>query len=697
MVRQFLWGQRFTREHFGYTSDCFWLPDTFGYSASIPQIMQSCGVKYFLTTKMSWNDTTRFPYDTFQWQGIDGTQVFTHMNVQAGSIDPAHLREFAYGDAGHSTKSRASSNRRLVSYGFGDGGGGPQFQSLEYARRMQDLDGVPKTTHTSVSAFMQELEQSAVNVPVYSRELYLELHRGTLTNQHTIKRNNRKGEIAIHNLEMMLVAAAIAQNKPTDEAVQTVRPLLNTLLVGQFHDILPGTCVPETHQENERRMTAMLTQAETLTTAAYPSGIADRPAMTLVNPTSFKRYDVLHIMLPTGMWLDDVYARQQRIVDLYGVEQVAISRLPMPSYGARAFWLIDAPHVPAEPSPFQYDGTTLTTPLARITFDKQGGIASFYDLKEQRELRSETGYALNTFLLAEEVSLAWDNWDIDADVEMNLAPTAQLISQEVVADGSVEWRLRSVYRLTANSTLEQDMIVYPDSLRIDFDTRIHWADDHCLLKAAFDTNVFAHEARFEMQFGHVTRPTGRSVPEEQAMFEVATHKFTDLSETRYGAAVLSDCKYGISTEGGNMRLSLHKGGTRPDYVGRDRGDHRVLYAFYPHSGGFTTENVVREGYVLNYPPLQIDGFSDMSWLAEASAPNVVIETIKPAEDGGRAFVLRLYEAEGARTRTKVSIPNAKQVWQTNMLEEPAQELPLYTGGVDLELRPFEIATLKVSY
>ena len=226
-----------------------WLPDTFGYSAAIPQIMKGCGVKYFLTTKMAWNDTNQFPYDTFFWRGLDGTQVLAHLNKTHLGPDPRTFYELMYDSKSpDAVRQKYVSDRKLLSYGHGDGGGGPQFEMIEMTRRTRDLEGCPRTEHTMVSRFMADLEQNLHNPSTYEGELYLELHRGTLTNQHPIKRNNRLAEIALHDLEYLTVANAVERKEPATDA--EFRDLQETLLVNQFHDILPGTCIPQAHDES---------------------------------------------------------------------------------------------------------------------------------------------------------------------------------------------------------------------------------------------------------------------------------------------------------------------------------------------------------------------------------------------------------------------------------------------------------------
>ena len=690
MIRQFLWGQHFTRKYFGYTSDAFWLPDTFGYSAAIPQIMQGCGVKYFLTTKMAWNDTNQFPYDTFYWKGIDGTKVFAHFNKTHVWPAPKDFYQYVYGtESPDAVRQKHVSNRKLISYGFGDGGGGPQFEMIELARRCRDLEGCPKAEHTTVSHFMSELERSVKNPDTYNGELYLELHRGTLTNQHQIKRNNRLSEIALHNLEYLTVYNAVENHETaTDEAF---RALQSTLLVNQFHDILPGTCIPRAHKESLAQTGELLEKAAVLIRKAAAPAQAEEQ-ITVINPTSFLRNEVIYIDYVPGMRVKGDYLQQ--ITDtLQDGRKLAVSGVEIPPYGSVVLTL--EPGSLDGRSPFGISGRDLVTPFAQVTFDERGFMKSFIDTEANRELAGP-GYPLNTFLIAEDLPADWDNWDVDADLQLKFKDSAQFIASEVVSKGAVELRIRNRYQLTDNSKLVQDVIFYASSPMVKFETMIDWQDDHRFLKTAFDTSVFSDFVRQEIQFGYLKRPTTRNNDVDKAKFEVLNHKYTDLSEPHYGVAILNDSKYGISAYEGQLRLSLHKGGLRPDFNG-DKGEHYCEYAFLPHDGGFSADSVIAPAYAFNYKPIILSGSRKMPSLLQSGAPNVVIETLKPCEESGHSFIVRAYEAEGAYTHADLRLGFApKSVELTNMLEEKVQELPA-ASSVKLTFRPFEIKTLRVTY
>ncbi|MBR5562543.1 MAG: alpha-mannosidase [Clostridia bacterium] len=686
MIRQFLWGQRFTRKHFGYTSDSFWLPDTFGYSAAIPQIMKGCSVDYFLTTKIDWNDVNHFPYDSFWWQGIDGTKVFTHFNSTAAWPSPRCFDYAVTGDSKHckSLNERNVTNKRIVAFGHGDGGGGPQYEMIEVARRIKDLNGCAKAEYMTVGEFMKDLEKTAVNPNTYSGELYLELHRGTLTNQHNIKHNNRKAELALRDLEYLTVSNAVRSgNVASDEKIH---PLYKTLLLNQFHDILPGTCIPSAHKLSLSETNALLKTAYEL---IEENLTGEGECISVTNTLSFDRNDPIFLECDEG-YIADCNCKQQTYKNLDGKNILIISGLTVPAFSTVKINLIKGTADTA--SEISVDGNKLSTPFADITFDEKGYIASLIDKKAKREVRGE-GYPLNTFIIAEDLPLAWDNWDIDADLECKFADNSVLLSREIVSHGAAALIIRSKYSISKKSTITQDAIYFADTAEIRFDTVMDWQDNHRFLKTAFDTSVQNNFARFEIQYGNVMRPTTRNDSVEKAKFEVVNHKFTDLSETRFGAAVLNDSKYGISVEGGKMRLSLHKGGLRPDFEG-DRGIHRTVYSFLPHNGGFTTENVVRPAYELNIPVLKGKGDFEAVALVLPKAENVIVESIKPCEDNEKAFIARLYESEGTYTNCPVEFfDGAKKVEITDMLEEVKETFE----GNELSFRPFEIKTLKITY
>ena len=676
MARQFLKGQQFTRENFGYTSDSFWLPDTFGYNANIPQIMRGSEVRFFYTTKIFWNELNSFPFHSFVWKGLDGSEVITHFNR-------THCWPNVW-DCAAATRDlpmKETTDLRLLAYGFGDGGGGPTPGMIETSLRSSNMEGMPEVQSMTVSDFGKELEAQKDDLPVYDDELYLELHRGTLTQMHEIKRKNRKAEYALRDMEYFNVLSGEKRHEMSDK-------WLKTLLKNQFHDILPGTCIKPVYDIYNPEMEELIGNYKKAADK-YASLLTDgSKKITVFNTLSFERNDPA-VIEANG------FAKgypSQRYIDLNGVEKLAIGSLKLGAFASKSIELGEKAEDCA--SPFVYDGVNLETPFAKIVFDENGYIASLIDKASGREMRKEGGEPLGVFLFGEDVPLCWDNWDIERDFIRNLKPVRGFGGREVVTDGAVEIRLRSSFDIGDGTTLVQDMICYADSPRIDFHTIVDWKSPHRLLKVGFDLDINAAKARSEIQFGSIERPTTANNSLELAKFEVCNRNFTDISEPRLGAALLNDCKYGITVTDCNLRLSLHKGGTHPDYTG-DAGRHEMTYALFVHEGSFNAENVVRPAYELNVPIFAAKGEADGKAFASVDKPNVIVEAVKPAEDGSDSFVMRLYECEGSRCEAKLSVAeNVKRAVITNLLEDEKEEIPVESGVVSLPFGPFEIKTVK---
>ncbi|MBR4909915.1 MAG: alpha-mannosidase [Clostridia bacterium] len=672
IIRQLLLGQRFAKENLGYTADCFWQPDTFGYSAAIPQILKGCGIKYFLTTKLSWNEANAFPHDSFIWKGLDGTEVLSHFNITHAWPDVRDVK-----NALRSVKHPEVTNMKLLSYGFGDGGGGPSYSMLESEKTVKDMAGMPKLQSTTVSAFMHRLEETARNLPVFSGELYLELHRGTLTQMHEIKRSNRNLEKAIHNYELLSVLTGKGDIGLRDSS-------LKTLLTNQFHDILPGTCIADAHNvaiyENKKAIADLDRGME-----GFFAG--DDSVMSVLNTLSFDRKDQL-ILKNTGFIPENCVV--QEYTDIYGDKCTAVSGVTLPAFSVST---LKAGKPASAKSPFKVEGNAISTPFADIVMEK-GRFVS-YKTKRGIEAVANADIPLNTLYFGEDVPEIWDNWNVDYDQAQKMQAVADFISSEVVSVGALQLRIRVKYRF-GESTLSQDIVFYSDNPRIDFESVVDWNSPHSLLKVGFKVNVLSDTARFETQFGNIKRPTHENYGTDRSQFEVCNHKWTDLSDTRFGVAILNDCKYGISVSGNDMRLTLHKGGCHPDPRG-DKGVHRFTYSLLIHESAFSAGAVIKPAYELNYPALAFGGAAcdRKGSLLSTNADNVIIETVKPAEDKNGGFIARLYEAEGTSTACELKFdPAIESVYATDMLELCDKPLAVENGGVKLSFKPFEIKTLR---
>ena len=673
IIRQFLIGQRYTKENLGYMADCFWQPDTFGYSAAIPQILKGCGIKYFLTTKLSWNEANAFPHDSFIWKGIDGTEILTHFNITHAWPNVKDIKNNAL----KSIKHPEVSNMKLLSYGFGDGGGGPSYSMLESEKLIKDMVGMPKLQSTTVSGFMKRLEETSKNLPVFAGELYLELHRGTLTQMHEIKQTNRLLEKTIHNYELLSVM--------TDSADEELRGrMLKTLLTNQFHDILPGTCIADAHDvaiyENKKAIEELRSSMEGLFNN-------DKSGMSICNTLSFERNDQIILKNMDFIPQNSII---QEYIDVYGDKCTAVSGITLPAFSIST---VKSGKAKSAQTPFKVEGNLISTPFADIVMENGRFIS--YKTKRGLEVVSDANIPLNTLYFGEDIPNIWDNWDIDYDQIQKMKPVVECLSSEVVSIGALQLRIRVKYKFD-NSVLSQDIIFYSDNPRIDFQSVVDWNSPHSLLKVGFKVNVLSGDARFETQFGNIKRPTHENYGTDKSQFEVCNHKWTDLSDTRFGVAILNDCKYGISVNGNDMRLTLHKGGCRPDPRG-DKGVHRFTYSLLVHETGFSTESVIKPAYELNYPALVFEGTAtcdNCGSLLNVNADNVIIETVKPAEDGN-GFIARVYETEGSYTLCNLAFDSAiKSVFKTNMLEYNDEPIMAKNNSIALEFKPFEIKTLR---
>lgn len=645
LCRQFLRGKRYLREKFGYESDTFWLPDTFGYSAAMPQILRSCGVKYFLTTKLSWNDTNTFPYETFLWLGIDGSSVPVHFNSIQTWID-----EESVGKRLADIRDKRESDCVLMAYGFGDGGGGPSNQMVSRALYTEENCKCAVVEHTTVSDFMKKATDRPL--PEYFGELYLELHRGTYTSGHALKQNNRRLEEALHDAELISVFAGEKLKKQTDE-------LYDTLLLNQFHDILPGTCIAEATDQ------ALAEQCDAL--VAAQKLIAGQGAqMRYFNTLFFERDEYLPAM-------EDA-ASVHTYLGLDGKQQ-CIARYHLDSFGY------------AKPSAttekLYFDGRTIRTPHyeARVA---EGVIASL--IFEGREL-AENG--LGRIRFAEDVPYIYDNWDIDADY-IKKEVNAACVSMEQVLCSDEMLILRSIWEIGQGSRLTVDMKFRADTPMIEFDNRMDFHDKHTLARAYFDTTIFSKHYRAETQFGYVERNCYPTDVTDYAKFEVCAHKWMDLSESNVGLSMLSDSKYGVSCHKKTFGLTLHKSGTHPDARG-DEGTHFFRYALYPHTGALSEESV-RAGYAFNQRPVLTARRGLEAPFCIHGNHTVILETVKYGEDEG--VVLRLYESLGASETVTIQTPQQRQFVLCNILEDEQKEL-LAGTKVDLHFKPFEIKTLKI--
>jgi alpha-mannosidase len=639
LVRQFLHGQRFFEREFGRRCGEFWSPDAFGYAGQLPQIMREAGITRFLTQKLSWNRFTAPEHHTFTWQGDDGSEVLTHFPPAATYSSDASVADLRRSAAAF--KDHESSSTSLLVFGYGDGGGGPTKPMLETLRRARDLQGVPRTTIRTSEAFFDALESEPGPRPTVLGELYLEYHRGTYTSQARLKALNRRCELALHDAEFLAVARGGRYPRAELEC------LWRRLLLNQFHDILPGSSIGAVAEEAERDLAAVEAAARAL---CEPAG--EEPVNT-------------------------IGVARREVVEHDG----ALFPVAVPSYGAGA-------RVEADDA-VRVEGLVLENRHLRAELAAGGMLVSLVHKPSGREALASAGNRLERY---DDRPVDWDAWDIDPfhlDTRRDCSPAE---SWSVLRSEPLRGEIAFERAVGESSRMTQTVRLDAMSRCLEFRTVVDWHERHTLLKVCFPVAARSPNATYEMPFGYAERPTHFSTARDAARYEVPGHRWADLSEHGFGVAVLTDSKYGYSCYGGELRVSLLRAPRDPDPEA-DQGRHEFAYAVLPHAGGWREAGVVAEALRFNAPVRWTSGVARGS-LASVDSPNVVLDTIKRAEDSDDV-VLRLYETHGGRgsARVRLALPVA---WarRANVLEDDGDELALDAGAIVLPYRPHEILTIK---
>jgi alpha-mannosidase len=659
LVRQFLHGQRYFEREFGRRCPEFWNPDVFGYNGQLPQIMRGAGIGRFLTQKLSWNRFNPPAHHTFTWQGIDGSRVLAHFppaDTYNATAEVAELRRSV-----RDYKDHDRSHRSLLVFGYGDGGGGPTPDMLETLRRARDLQGLPRTTITTSDEFFTALEADAPDLPAILGELYFEYHRGTYTSQAAVKLGNIQGERALHDAEFL--AAAAMREAGAAYPAERLDELWKLLLLNQFHDILPGSGIGLVYEDAARHQAAVLAGAEAVAAGALAAiGGSGPPAP--VNTIGAARAEVAERPDGEPAWVE---------APSYGVGTAA-------SAGPDAARATE-----------RGDRLVLENGLLRAELTRDGRLVSLLHLAADREALEEPG---NVFQLYDDRPTAYEAWDVDPFHLETVRDAGPAESCAVTQPGGLRAQVELRYRIGTASTVRLLVRLDAGASRLEFHCEVDWRERRTMLKVLFPVAVHSASATYQMQFGHAERPTHFSTSHDLARYEVPGHRFADLSEHGFGVALLTDCKYGYSTLGGEMRISLLRSTSVPD-PDADAGSHRFAYAVMPHAGGWREAGVVAEAARFATPLRWAPGAGEpRSWLS-VDDPNLVLDTVKRAEDSD-ALLLRLYEAHGARGRARLRIgwPVAEAV-SCNLLEDAGEPLPVDGGVIELGYRPHQIISLLV--
>ncbi|MEN9619851.1 MAG: hypothetical protein RL499_44 [Actinomycetota bacterium] len=655
MARQFIAGKQFFLDEFGVECEEAWMPDSFGYSGALPQIVANAGSRWFLTQKISWNQINTMPHHTFWWEGIDGTRVFTHFPPVDTYISEISGKELAHAERNFSEKGRATMS--LVPFGWGDGGGGPTREMIAAAHRTADLEGSPRVTMGSSRDFFEAAEAEYPGAPVWSGEMYLELHRGVFTSQLRTKQGNRRNESLLRQAELWASTAALRTSfeypaEALDRAWQTV-------LLLQFHDILPGSAIAWVHREAEQRHAAVTEVLEGIIAEALAALAGEGGDHELVvNASPFARA---------------------------GVEALGAA-------------LVEAEHPSVTATEAAGGATVLDNGIIRAVVDARGHVTSLVAHADGREAIAPDSPA-NVLRLHRDLPNLWDAWDLDAHYKRTVTELLEVDERDVVQSAG-EAAVVTVRRVGA-STIEQRLVLRAGASALEIENRIDWREREKILKLAVPLDVHADRIAAETQFGHLFRATHTNTSWDAARFEACQHRFVHLVEPGYGVAIANDSTYGYDVsrdtraDGGTtttVRFSLLRAPLFPDPES-DQGEHVMRFRIAP---GATVGDAVALGYDLATPLRAVRAAAPIAPIVTSSNPAIVIETVKLANDGSGDLVVRLYESRGGRAATTLTLAGTAEVIESTDLLERARDGEVHGAGESIEVpfRAFQLRTIR---
>src|SRR5713226_6859148 len=740
LIRQIMHGTRFWQQEFGVKPRQIWLPDVFGYSAALPQIMRGCNIPTFMTTKISWNQFNRMPCDTFRWRGIDGSEVLTHFITAPelngtttfytynGPLWPADMT-----GTWMNYRQQDINDHLLYLYGWGDGGGGPAEDQMERLQVMADLPDFPQVRAGRAGDYFAELYQRVwenPRLPTWVGELYLEYHRGTYTSQARVKQANRRAELFYREVELFNAWASLYGMSSRQEQLNQGWRLI---LLNQFHDVLPGSSIHEVYDDAERIYAEaraigkrIYDEALAVVLQHFPAGEQD---LLLLNTLAWERSDPVIVGAELASALELPHAQQT--TDWAGNTVFLLAGVRVPPCGVQVVNadIVSGGNTPVgadsscpPPQQSEAERVSILRPTANpmacpdydektivlhneyydLRIDAQGEISRLYDMRAERDVLAP-GQTGNQLIAYEDRPLDFDAWDIDLFYEEKPYPVRTVTSLRIIEEGPVRATVE-IIRPYMSSRITQRISLWRSSPRIDIATEIDWHERQTLLKAAFPLAINSTRATYEIQFGSVERPTHRNTSWDVARFETCAHRWIDLSEGGYGISLLNESKYGHDVHDNVVRLTLLKSAIYPD-AHADEGLHRFTYSLLPHTGDWREAQTVRRAYELNVPVVCVagrkkapnvstTGMTSSSFI-QVDCTHVILETVKPAEDGA-GLIVRLYEAHNQRGRgTLTFVTPILSAQECNLLEEPISDAPYQGNTLAFQVRPFEIKTFRI--
>ena len=683
LVRQFLYGRRYFREVLGVDSRVAWLPDTFGYSAALPQIIKGFGMTGLTTQKIFWsyNDAEPFPHHAFLWRGLDGTMIpsFLHMFYET-QVDAATVRKRWV-----SRLETDGSCDFYLPFGYGDGGGGPTRDDMEQIRRQKDLQGAPKLYWISPEDYLKKRDNGGL--PVYRGELYVPCHRGTYTTQAAIKKGNRRAEHSLRAWEMLAAAAAFAGRAPYPaEALEKTWKLL---LSNQFHDILPGSSITEVYTRARAELAQIRETAVRGAEEALRAFRKEEEGLTVFNPSS---HEVTRFVRADSRFAAGAVTGDDTPCPAVPDGDGALVLARLTPLSAVTLYPAQVP-VRDKASLRKTDaGYVFENSVLRAVVTDRGELVSMVTRRDGRErIRSVS----NVFRLYRDLPRRFDAWDLDSQTERLEVPLNPACEAVIERAEGLYASLRVTVRFSS-SVITQRIRLTAGEDQLTFLTEADWHECHRLLKVSFDTGIDADLADHQIQFGFLPRPAHRSRHYDTDRFEVCAHAWTALRDASRGAALINDCKYGVSVNDGVIGLSLLRSPVYPDPEA-DRGRHRFVYAFRAWNGPLETGGVQEAADALNDPLITVPGGCGPLGILALSSPSVVTESVKLAEDGSGDLVIRLYESMGgAREADCRPLFPFGAARRCSLAEEPGEEIPAKDGVIPLSFRPFEIVTLRLT-